>query len=991
MALDWKNIPISFAQGLDTKTDFKQVVPGKLLLLQNGIFLNPGKIRKRYGNTQITSLSQGSAISSYLNELDIMDGISLYSYSVSNQSLTNKGHLTSVELDLTPVIRNSYQQQTPDMAQHPSGLQLFTWEDSRGGVWYSIVDSVTGNSIVNDQQLLSTGIKPKAFMIGGYLGIFYVDTVTHNLFMTSIPVLSPTVPTTVTIASDVSTTHPNYDASAVSTRMYIAWNSTSGGGGISFKSINAFLVVSSEQTVTGENADVAIAVIPNQNPQQIWVAYYNGTAVKYFIRNSSLGAVLTPTTIETLANVVRVIGVASGTTGQVWYEVSASPTYNELIKTATINSTGTVGTPTVFLRSVGIAAKPFTVNSIIYIPVTFESVQQSTIFIVSSTGYFLAKAVQENGGGLLVDSIVPESIITTSGLVEIAILNKDIFTTISGNVYTQTGVVYISLNFDSLYTYQRTTLANDLHITGGEMQMYDGGAVVEHGFNVYPEEVTNTNSTTGGNLGSASVATQYQYSVTYEWTDNQGQIHRSFPSIPDSNTTVNFAMGVDTGMVTLTIPTLRLTEKTNVIIVIYRTQGNGTNFNQITSITSPLRNNPAVDSVTYVDTASDASILGNPLLYTTGGVLGDDQSPASILSTYYEDRLLIVPADSRRCFWYSKQITPGSPANPGNPVEFSAEFIWNIDQRGGDITSLHQMDTNLILFKENFIFAMTGQGPDSTGANNDFTEAYLVSSDSGSIEPAATVLMPNGLMYKSNKGIYLLNRSLQVSYVGADVEAYNSDEITSAQLLPTVNQVRFTTTAGVVLTYDYYVGQWSVFTNVNNQSALDSTIFQDQFTFIQIDGQVLQETPNVYTDNGAFIPLLMTTSWLSMAGLQGFQRARKFLLLGEYISTHQLLVSVAYDFDSTIVQQDLVDPSALFSIDVYGEDSPYGNEVNFGGVVPLYEFEIRFRKQKCTSVQMTFQDVQTSNFGEGLSLSAFNLQAGAKAGLNKMPQPQVFS
>jgi hypothetical protein len=991
MALNWQNVPISLQQGLDTKTDFKQVVPGKLLYLQNGIFLNPGKIRKRYGNTQITSLSQGSAISSYLDELDIMDGTSLYSYSISNQSLTNKGHLTSVELALTPIIRNSYQQQTPDMAQHPSGLQIFTWEDSRGGIWYSVVDSVTGNSIVNDQQILSTGIKPKAFTIGGYLGVFYGDTVTHNIFMTTIPVLTPMVPSTITIASDVSPTYPNYDATVVSTKVYIAWNNSSGGTGISFKSINAFLVASSESSVSGENADVAIAVIPNQSPQQIWVAYYNGTEVKYFIRNSSLGAVLAPTTIETLSDVVRVIGVASGTSGQVWYEVSAGLTYNTLIRTATVNSTGTVGTPAVFLRSVGIAAKPFTFNSVVYLPVTFSSVQQPTIFIVSSTGYFIAKAIQENGGGLLVDSIVPESILTSDNLVEIAILNKDIFTTISGSIYTQTGVVYISLDFSSLYTYQRTTLANDLHITGGMLQMYDGGMVVEHGFNVYPEEVTTTSSTMGGNLGSASVATQYQYSVTYEWTDNQGQIHRSFPSIPDSNTTINFASGVDTGMVILTIPTLRLTEKTNVLIVIYRTQGNGTNFTQVTSITAPLRNDPTVDSVMYTDTASDASILGNPLLYTTGGVLGDDQAPASILSTYYEDRLLIIPADSRRCFWYSKQIIPGSPANPGNPVEFSEEFIWNIDQRGGDITSFYQMDTNLILFKENFIYAMTGQGPDSTGASNDFTEAYLVSTDSGSIEPAATVLMPSGLMYKSSKGIYLLSRSLQVSYIGADVEGFNNDTITSAQLIPTVNQVRFTTTAGVTLVYDYYVGQWSVFTNLNNDSALDSTIFQDLFTFIQIDGQVLQETTNVYTDNGAFIPLLLTTSWLSMAQLQGYQRVRKFLLLGEYISPHQLLCSIAYDFDSTVVQQDLVDASTLFSIDVYGQDSPYGNEYNFGGNVPLYEFEIRFQRQKCTAVQMTFQDVQTSNFGEGLSLSAFNLMVGTKKGFNKMPQPNIFS
>jgi len=52
------------------------------------------------------------------------------------------------------------------------------------------------------------------------------------------------------------------------------------------------------------------------------------------------------------------------------------------------------------------------------------------------------------------------------------------------------------------------------------------------------------------------------------------------------------------------------------------------------------------------------------------------------------------------------------------------------------------------------------------------TEPSLIPTDTGTINPRSIVLTPMGIMYQSEKGIYLLDRSLQVSYIGADVEAY---------------------------------------------------------------------------------------------------------------------------------------------------------------------------------------------------------------------------
>ena len=82
--------------------------------------------------------------------------------------------------------------------------------------------------------------------------------------------------------------------------------------------------------------------------------------------------------------------------------------------------------------------------------------------------------------------------------------------------------------------------------------------------------------------------------------------------------------------------------------------------------------------------------------------------------------------------------------------------------------------------------------------------------------------MPLGLMFKSEKGIYLLGRDFKVVYIGAAVEAYNSMTITSATLLADTNEVRFTTMEGRTLVYDYFHNRWATFTG---QTAIDSVIY----------------------------------------------------------------------------------------------------------------------------------------------------------------------
>jgi hypothetical protein len=317
------------------------------------------------------------------------------------------------------------------------------------------------------------------------------------------------------------------------------------------------------------------------------------------------------------------------------------------------------------------------------------------------------------------------------------------------------------------------------------------------------------------------------------------------------------------------------------------------------------------------------------------------------------------------------------------PVEWNDAFVQTVDQRGGAITAAYQLDEKLILFKEDTIFATVGDGPTANGLNNDYAPAALISSDAGCDNQRSIVTIPSGLVFQSTKkGIYKLDRSLQVSYVGAAMEAFTQGAVvTSAKMVPNTTQVRFTLDTGVVLVFDYLIEQWSTFTGL---PAADAVIFRGEWTTIRPDGELRQESPTLFTDDGKHVSLKLKTAWLSMAGISGWQRVRELLLLGQYISPHKLRVSIAYDFDPEPKQVSVYDAATLLTDPVYGH-GVFGIDSPYGGEYPLYLVRVALQQQKATAIQVTIEDMPGTPLGEGYSLSAMAVKVGVKQGNRKTP------
>ncbi len=239
-----------------------------------------------------------------------------------------------------------------------------------------------------------------------------------------------------------------------------------------------------------------------------------------------------------------------------------------------------------------------------------------------------------------------------------------------------------------------------------------------------------------------------------------------------------------------------------------------------------------------------------------------------------------------------------------------------------------------------------------------------------------------GIMFQSDKGIWLLDRGLNTSYIGAPVENFNASTVNSAVNIPATNQVRFTLSSGVTLMYDYYYNQWGTFVGV---PAISSCIFQGEHSFINSYGQVFQEVQNQYLDGANPVLMMFQTGPLRIGDLQNYQRAYFFYILGTYISPHKLQVSLTYDYETAPSQSVIISPNNFSS--AYGSgasQSPYGQGTPYGGRSSLESWRVFLERQRCMAFGIQIQEIFDPSFGSqagaGLTISGLNIVMGFKKG-----------
>ena len=1070
MALAKEIVPISFVGGVSTKDDPKQVGPTKLLSLTNGVFASPGQIKKRNGYTTLTSstltggtVSSGALLSNFQNESVLCDGQSLYTDSPDMSAWVSKGTLVNCQASVSTISRSGNSQDSPDCAYHAgSGLKCFVYRD--GGVpSYSVVDTATGATIVND-LILGSGLYIQCKVLTSGSNFVVVLLYLGALSYVTIPVSAPqTQSGPTTLVSDCSGNY--FDATVINGAVCVAYKNA-------VNTISACAIGGAEQIYSagGHTPTGAFSIVGDAS-NNAWIAWVATGSVYAMVLSSGLTSqALAPTLVQSSGSAypcVNLTGAVTGTTATYFMEgqppstgvIASGFAVGNAITSKTLTISGTVAsgpTPAGGLLCLGLASKAFAYGGNYYFAAIYAgawvptaigtltlATQEPTLFLLNKAGVAVAKYSAPDGGTYLGTGLLPEVCSPATGNYFWGTQEVASVTTSAGAPVISYGISQASVNFAPSSAPSSIQIGNSVLIASGIVAQYDGKVVCEQNFLTYPENLTASYTLSGGGIGPGIITghAQWQYQACWEWVDGQGQMHRSAPSpavtvsLPSNTLTFsgttatgsnivtylssgaglfvgqtivsagNFISGTtitalttssptfgsapaivlsnpcistgaagvsfstpDVHSINVYIPPLSLTQRPagTVQVVLYRTQCDGTVFYKVGSSTAQTTNSAVIS-----DSMPDAEIIGNAQLYTTGEV--DNGAPPTLsCMTTFKSRAIGIPTENPNGFVYSKQVIP-APAGIGgqsSPVEFSPYFIQACDSLGGQLYALGQLDDKLILFKQSTLFYMSGAGPAASGTNNDFTDPMQVVSPVGCVNPASVAQTPFGLMFQANTGgIWLLDRSLGVTYIGAEVEALTAGQtVASAARVPAQNQVRFVLSNGTAVVYDYYAKQWSDF---SNHPAVSTATYSGNFAYLTSGGTVFVEAPGTFTDNGSFIQLSLTTAWIQIAKLQGFQRVWRALILGTWKSAHTLGVGVYVDFLGTAAQ--------TVSIPVPTAPSS------------AYQFRIHMAQQKCEAIQFQIQDTQSGSYGEGFAISGLSLEAGVEtSGGVKLPAAQSY-
>lgn len=1001
-------IPVSLGLGIDTKKDEKQL-QGSLLSLENAYIKKTGSLSKRFGYDLLPKdilptgqITGAISLAKYEEELVLLSSGGIYSYAPENKKWGFRGVNLTSTVTLSNVVSNSYSQTNPDVAV-ASGVAVYAWEDSSGGVKASVVDFTSGVSLVPEIQLKANATRPRVVVCANTIYVFYQEGGSIYCRKVQGGVFSDEA----TVATDLEVDFGGDDSThfavtILSSKMLVTYRATGG----KLKIIYFLVDLTIGGLPSGCPTPVAFDDIDPTTSLDI-ITYQNlihiissGSNTVYLCLNPNFTINIAAAEISAIS--LKSVGMVDTPDGIDVYGEVAVDDYNNYVQFTRI-SDGTVDPSlpafdsNIIQRAAGLLTKPFYSNGYSYIVVSFHSKNrlQDTNFCINNNGDLLARILPTTAGGHnTVGSCLAG--VWFSGLKHHTVFAKK--SRIGGSGVVSTSTVGAGIDITSAYS-ATSQLGKNLHIAGGYVKTYDGFSLVEHNFHLYPDEpdvtviTSGTASPTNGSDGDFYIETDvkklyqkisgswtevgagdflsagsYQYVIVYEWIDFAGQMHRSETSIA---VTVSIAAGAGS---IVTIPTLRFTDKKGVrtppIISIYRTIADGTIFYKASDDDDPLYNDVTADAVTFIDVVSDATLQTRQMLYTTGGVLDNTQAPACTYLKTYKNRLFAIGLENSTEIAYSKEFVSSEG------VAFSDLLRKQVDTKGGRLTAIAELDDKLVLFKRSNLFILTGQGPTDTATQDDFYIQSLTA-DIGCSDQKSIVETPLGVMFKSDKGIWLLDRGLNTKYIGDRVEDFNHLTIASATLVADVNQVRFTTEEGTTLVYDYFYDTWSTFTNHQAVSAIN---WQSSFVYAKTNGDVLVENTTTYSDAGTPIKMRIETGWFSMSGLQGYGRLYGIQLLGTYKSPHLLRISLSYDFNNSVkdVHTVAVMERSLFNEDLIG--------VIFGGIdSENYQFEIKPRIQKCESWKLIIEDISPDSTPQAsLDLSAITIEYGVKKGYNKI-------
>jgi hypothetical protein len=932
-----KLVQLPLRVGLDESVDPKLAPAGAVLThVENAVWNKVGRLEKRAGASPVPndvfgggSLPEVDSLLSRDDELAALAGGSVYAYA--------PGISKWREVDRAPAVsatwRTHIERGGRVVEATVDANEVYTvtaWVEHVGGgaltVYVRVTDTGSEAVLLPETPIADPFTHPDAgdlhvFILTPTAAVVVFQSTTTQLIAGSrIDLDTMTIGNlpAITIRTDADSLERTLSATKNGATFTIAYKTAGGTVQVCTFDDGLALVVG-PTTVATDGATFRTAVLATDG--LLYVAYGSASTarVRYAVHDAAtLAQSVAPVDVHLLTTSHLALAPIDATSALLVYtDAPSGPP--EATRTVRVTSAGTVDTSTrrTTFNAAPIAT-PFHVGGRVYLPMgtVRQAVPVGKAYVTQNVSFVVEVELTDNLGEDTSLAGVPHRL---AAVVHPRVAAREPAKTLPASPSVGDRVV-----FPALYLTQLTVNGGEsraaslvtvtpasrgarqvgraLVLDGGALAVYDGWRADAALFLQAPRVV----SATPGSGGSM-VAGVYQYVFVYEWRDATGLLHRSIPSFP-----VTVSVGAS-GKVDFVLECAGASGRqrpphfeSDVKIVPYRTTVGGTTFFRMAFDGSLTASNVVVSTrtatTTYTDTRADGNIghatplNSRPVLYTTGGVIDDAMPPSLDSMTLHRGRFWGVAGD-RRTIWFSKSFTEDPGVFPG----FHEDLRVVLDE---DVTALASLDASLAVFTRDSVYVVTGDGPSVTLDGSTLSAPERVQSDAGCIEPRSVVETPDGVMFLSRRGLYLLTRGLELRWVGQQVrdtlERY--PRVRSALLVPERGHVRFVCEGdegGRVLVYDYVNRVWSVFVM---PGPLTAQVVHGGAWRWAIGSAVRTEDDATRLDAGAWVTLSFEIGWVSEAGPVGWQRVRRVQMLGERVTDHNLRIEIGFDHREAYAQ-----------------------------------------------------------------------------------------
>jgi hypothetical protein len=978
---------IPLAAGLATKEDPRALTPPGLTVCKDAQFDELGGIQTRYPYAVTsTAIYGGGTIAEPRrlvengDELLLFTETALYSWNAEAEAWVSRGTHLAAKVAEETKFATTTDQVHADRCEL-SGVVFHAWEDGQQ-CWLAATDKTTG-AVLYGPATVTGDIRPRLVALSTRVLLFTV-TGDPELIVYSLDPADPGAGITAGAATVVPVANMSATGNYDVTRL-LTTDTAVGAAQLSpTTSYRLFTVTAAGVVTSSTKARECDGVAVSSHPAgtHVQVARVDSTSiVGDYVAISGMADVYTAQAIGSMAGSPSHVTAAHRSvadSGQFRCYVFWSD--GSTMESNWVDTGGTLGSETTFVRLLDCASRAFDHDGRVYLWTLFDNESlffsggfapqfnyelQQTYFLYRDDAFLVAKATAGKAGDQTANGWLPGVQNVAGSTYTFAGTERRVIN-IGGSgrrrrKYGAHAPRDIAVTFDSNEARRCVRLGQTLYVTGGEILQYDGASLTEVGFHVYPHTLVISQTGAAG-LPNGT----YAYKQTPRWDNARGEVDRSTTA-----TVGAFEVTGGPRQVRVDWTPIYTTHKAGIAMETWRTAVNPTEDAPFYLVTSKnpadtanpnryLQNTSAASGDQLQDELEDADITELETSQENGGILENLAPPAATIIAASADRIFLagLAGDPYRVA-YSKLRGEGEVAS------FHDGLTVAVPPSGGPITALAFLNETLIVFKETAIYALAGDGLDNLGGGTNYGPARLLAADVGAVSAEAVAHTPMGLLFKSSKGWYLLNRGWSVEYVGGPVAEFDADTVAAVHVVETQHQVRCLTTSRM-LVWDYLAQQWAEWTVTDG---IHAAMWNGTHHYLAATGPKAQLTTYTGLDYG----LDVETAWIPL-GSPGWGRVWKLVVLGEYRSAHRLRIRVGKNYATTFFQ------------DKYWTVSPTDvgepEQVKHGPSIQEME-AIRVR---LTAVATATSDPPT---GEALKLTRLSLELGLERGVRPLTAAQV--